>query len=115
MQLRLEKCLKGMKNKRDAERKQELYLKLLGNYDWNNQLIKQSNNCCKERIEKREKDRSLSNSRSWSKREASTRTDDTKARRMEGTVQGEGEELAEESFLSSRKCLHKKISPANTS
>jgi hypothetical protein len=33
MQSRLEKCLKGMKNKRDAERKQELYLKLLGNYD----------------------------------------------------------------------------------
>lgn len=50
-------------------------------------------------IEKRKKDRSLSNSRSWSKREASTRTDDTQARRKEGTVEEEGEELAEESFF----------------
>jgi hypothetical protein len=33
MQSRLEKSLKGMKNKRDADRKQELYLKLWGNYD----------------------------------------------------------------------------------
>jgi hypothetical protein len=33
MQSRLENCLKGMKNKRDVERKQELYLKHLGNYD----------------------------------------------------------------------------------
>jgi hypothetical protein len=37
-----------MKNKRDVERKQELYLKHLGNYDWNNKLIKQNTNYYKE-------------------------------------------------------------------
>jgi hypothetical protein len=95
--MQIEKCLKGMKKKRCREEAWTLS-KMLAKL-WLKQLTNQAKHQLLQRatkhswIEKCEKDRSLSNCRCWSKRKASTHTNDTHAQQKEKIVE-EGEELA---------------------